>query len=89
MDFKERLFSLGVLYYNEGRREESTEFEPMTTKQFHEIVLNTSNKFSLSKTFFEKAFTVNPDVPELIEILSELRSREFATIKFIEKWIDH
>ena len=83
------LYALGVLYYNEGVREMDTAINPMTHKRYLEKSLIASNKYSLSKTFFNKAFAVNSDVPELIGILSEIRRKEFKFQKFIENLITH
>ena len=83
------LYNLGALYYNEGIREGDTAFYEMTSKRFLEKFFIASNKFSLSQIFFSRAFSLNPDDPELIGILNEIRKRLFRTPKHIEKLINN
>jgi len=73
----ETLYNLGVLYYNEGVLElEAT--KGRTRKQFLESTYISSKKFSLSTIFFERAFAVNPDYHELINMLRLLKRLSIA-----------
>jgi tetratricopeptide (TPR) repeat protein len=79
------LYNLGALYYNEGMREMDTAFYSLTNRRFAEKQFIASNKFYLSKIFFDKAFVINPDYMDLKEVLTELRKRIYRrTVKNID-----
>ena len=80
----EALCNLGILFYNEGIKEFEIATQ-RTYRQYLELHIIASNKFRLSKIFFERAFSVNPYEPELIKILEEIKRRELNNKKFIDR----